>query len=92
MNLKELGIDYPQPRETVAAGPYSFRVTAPLDAREVKISVNDGPWRSCRQTDGYWWFDAYNEAAGDHVAVSRVIHADGTVAVSQPRLYSVLAN
>lgn len=90
--LKELGIDYPQTRETVGFGPYSLRVTAPLDARDVKISLNDGPWKQCRKTDGYYWLDITNEHPGEQIAISRVIHADGTVAVSQPRLFKVASN
>ena len=88
MPLKELGIDYPQAGEEIAAGAYSFRVTAPADAREVRISIDDGPWLVCRPTDGHWWLDCPNEP-GMHIAVTRVIQADGSMLVSQPRFFRV---
>lgn len=89
--LKELGIEFPQPGETIAPGAYSFRIAAPADAKEVSISIDDEAWHSCRQSDGRWWFDSNNEAIGDHVAVSRVIENDGSLHVTQPRLFRVQA-
>lgn len=87
--LKEVGIDFPHPGETIAPGTYSFRIAAPSDAKEVRISIDDEAWQSCRRSDGHWWFDWNNQAAGDHVAVSRVIENDGSILVTQPRLFRV---
>ena len=87
--LKEVGIDFPHPGETIAPGSYSFRIAAPADAKEVSLSIDDEAWHPCRQSDGHWWFDWNNEAAGDHVAVSRVIENDGSMHVTQPRLFRV---
>lgn len=88
--LKEVGIDFPQPGETIAAGStYSFRIAAPADAKEVSISIDDEAWHSCRQSDGHWWFDWSNQNPGNHVAVSRVIENDGSLLVTQPRLFKV---
>lgn len=89
VQLKEVGIDYPQPGERIGTGPYTFRLTAPEDAKEVRLSIDDGPWQPCRKEDGRWWFDWSSEAQGDHIAVCRVIEADGSFMVSQPRLFHV---
>lgn len=87
--LKEVGIDYPQPHESLTPGPYSFRVTAPEDAQEVRLSVDDGPWQPCRRSDGHWWLDWSGEEPGEHVAISRIVEADGSLIVSPPRLFRV---
>lgn len=87
--LKEVGIDYPQNGETLTPGQYSFRVSAPGDAQEVRLSVDDGPWQPCRKADGHWWLDWAGETEGEHIALSRVIEADGSLIVSSPRLFRV---
>lgn len=88
--LKTVGLDYPYPGELIARGQtYSFRITAPSDAREVRLSIDDGEWKPCRKDDGHWWFDWTAEGDGAHIAVSRVIEADGSMIVTQPRLFKV---
>ncbi|MBI2384742.1 MAG: hypothetical protein HYV14_01890 [Elusimicrobia bacterium] len=88
--LKTVGVDYPRAGETLAPGQdYSFRVTAPSDAKEVRLSIDDGEWKPCRMDAGYWWFDWTPQDEGDHIAVSRVIEADGSMLVTQPRLFTV---
>jgi hypothetical protein len=87
--LKEIGLDYPRPEETVKAGTYTFRLTAPADTREVRVSVDDGPWMSCRRSDGRWWFDANLDAVGEHFAIGRVVLGDGSLIVISPRLFRV---
>jgi len=87
--LKEIGIDYPHSGEVLAPGPYSFRLCAPSDAQEVRLSIDDGPWQSCRADDGHWWFDWSEATPGEHVAVSRVIEKDGSLILGQARLFQV---
>lgn len=87
--LKELSIDFPHPGETIAPGSYSFRIAAPLDAKEVSLSIDDEAWHACRQSEGRWWFDWSGAAVGDHVAVCRVIECDGSAHLTQPRLFRV---
>lgn len=89
MHLKELGIDYPHAGEEVGPGPYSMRITAPDDAREVRLSVDDGPWQPCRRENGHWWFDWSGDRPGEHVAVTRMIEDDGSLLIGQPRLFTV---
>jgi hypothetical protein len=89
--LKTVGIDYPYAGEMIAEGQsYSFRITAPSDSKEVRLSIDDGEWKPCRKDDGHWWFDWTAQAQGEHIAVSRVIEADGSMIVTQPRLFKVL--
>lgn len=87
--LKEIGIDYPHSGEVIAPGQYSFRLSAPADAKEVRLSIDDGPWQLCRDDNGYWWYDWPEAAPGAHVAVSRVIEKDGSLILGQPRLFQV---
>jgi hypothetical protein len=87
--LKEVGIDYPRPEEAVRPGTYTFRLTAPADTREVRVSIDDGPWMSCRRDDGRWWYDALLDVPGEHFAIGRVIQGDGSLIVTQPRLFRV---
>jgi hypothetical protein len=89
--LKEVGIDFPQPSETIVPGPYRFRIAAPADAQEVSLSIDDEAWHACRRGDGHWWFDSDNQAVGDHVAICRVIENDGSLLVAQPRIFVVKA-
>jgi hypothetical protein len=89
--LKEVGIEYPGAGEMVARGPYSFRISAPSEASEVRVSIDDGPWEPCRADDGRWWFDWSAREPGPHVAVTRVIEKDGTLILSQPRVFRILA-
>lgn len=90
-HLKEPGIDYPQPGEAITPGNYSFRITAPSDAKEVRISLDDGNWEACRNDDGHWWYDWNAGTPGEHLAVTRVIEADGSFFVTQPRVFQVRA-
>jgi hypothetical protein len=92
MRLKEVGIDLPHPNETLPRGPYRFRVTAPADAREVRISIDDGPWQPCRHDQAHWHMDWASVATGEHVAVARLIEADGSMMVTQPRLFRIAEN
>lgn len=88
--LKTVGIDYPYAGEMIALGQsYSFRITAPADSKEVRLSIDDGEWQPCRKDDGHWWFDWTAHAQGEHIAVSRVIEVDGSMIVTQPRLFKV---
>jgi hypothetical protein len=87
--LKEVGVNYPQANETIEPGHYSFKVTAAEDAKEVRLSIDDGAWQPCRYDNGFWWYDCQNEAPGTHVAVTRVIQADGSLILGQPRLFNV---
>lgn len=88
--LKTVGIDYPRPGDAIAPGqPYSFRVSAPADAQEVRLSIDDGEWKPCRKDDGHWWFDWSAQAEGEHIAVSRVIESDGSMLVTQPIVFQV---
>jgi hypothetical protein len=91
--LKTVGIDYPRPGEVIAPRQrYSLRISAPTDAMEVRVSIDDGEWKPCRVDNGFWWFDwTAPEAEGDHVAVVRVIVDDGSLLLAHPRLFKVQA-
>lgn len=87
--LNEIEIEYPRVEETIPSGPYSFRIRAQADAREVRLCIDDGPWQSCRADGGHWWFDWSSSTSGEHIAVSRVIKNDGSVILGQPHPFRV---
>lgn len=88
--LKTVGIEYPYASEVIARSQsYSFRISAPVDAKEVRLSIDDEGWQQCRKDDAHWWFDWTPQAPGEHVAVARVIEADGSLVVAEPRLFKV---
>ena len=64
--------DYPQKGETIAGPNYTFRISAPQDARRVEICINQGPWQACRKSAGYWWYDCRDLSRGPYEAQARV--------------------
>ncbi len=49
-------IDYPTEGEKIQEGSYAIRISTDPNS-EVEISINNGEWRPCRESIGYWWFD-----------------------------------
>lgn len=52
----EASIDYPKEGESVLPGHYAVRISAKT-AGSVEVSINNGPWHTCRTADGYHWYD-----------------------------------
>jgi hypothetical protein len=67
-----ISIDLPVEGETIRHFHYAVRITAPLDAELVEISIDAGPWRLCRYRGGYWWYDWADYFSGTHSVVARV--------------------
>ncbi|MGA2090441.1 MAG: hypothetical protein ABSH12_03140 [Endomicrobiales bacterium] len=49
-------IDYPTESETISGLHYAIRIGSSANGL-VELSINNGPWESCRYADGYWWYD-----------------------------------
>ncbi|PIR18743.1 MAG: hypothetical protein COV48_05860 [Elusimicrobia bacterium CG11_big_fil_rev_8_21_14_0_20_64_6] len=82
-------VDFPQDGEEIFVASYTMRIGCPGDAREVEVSIDGGPWRTCRCAVGYWWYDFSGGAAGGHRISARAQDADGRMIVSEPRVFSV---
>lgn len=82
-------IDYPQDGEEISLARYTMRIGCPGGAREVEVSVNGGPWLSCRSAVGYWWHDFSGGAAGIHRISARARDNEGRLSVSPERIFSV---
>jgi hypothetical protein len=81
-------LDYPKQAERIAQGHYGMRVTSP-DADEVDVSINQGPWLSCRASVGHWWYDWRNFDAGEHEVIARARAKGGRWLVSTPHEFFV---
>lgn len=82
-------IDYPLEGETVTAGEYTMRVTAPPQASRVELSIDGGDWEPCRLTDGRWWYDWRSFREGPHDVIARCHGGNECPRLSEPRDFGV---
>ncbi len=85
----ELTIDYPQPKDVVLSTAYTMRIGAVDRVDAVEVSVDGGPWQSCRSAVGYWWFDWSGYMAGRHELSARGRRSDGREVSTSQRQFSV---
>ncbi|MBI3563763.1 MAG: hypothetical protein HY079_01045 [Elusimicrobia bacterium] len=64
-------IDCPNQDETVSPGHYTFRISSSEALVEAEISVDRGPWNSCRHACGLWWYDWEAGRHGEHQVAAR---------------------
>jgi hypothetical protein len=69
-------IDHPQQKEMLHAADYVIRLGIG-GADVAELSIDQGPWLSCRATSGYWWYDWRAIAPGEHTLVARIKTYDG---------------
>lgn len=82
-------VEYPRRGERISSPDYTFRVFAPAEARKVGISIDQGPWKSCRPAVGFWWFDWSGFEDGAHQGVVSMTDEDGLRVVSEPHEFLV---
>ncbi|MBI5594760.1 MAG: hypothetical protein HY928_01585 [Elusimicrobia bacterium] len=87
--LLPVRIEFPQENETVVSSLYTFRMVVPEAAVSVDLCIDQGDWMPCRESVGLWWFDWTDFDNGEHEAVCRIRQQDGTVLVSEPRIFFV---
>lgn len=84
-----VALDHPAKGERVTAPCYTLRVGAIGDVERVEVAVDEGPWQSCRQAVGYWWYDWADYKGGWHRVVARACAADGRTIESETRKFRV---
>lgn len=68
---RTIAIDYPGNKKAVSGAHYAVRISAaPCD--KVEVSIDSGPWATCDNSAGYWWFHLRGLAAGEHRLAARV--------------------
>ena len=66
-----VAVSYPKDKEVITSAVYTFRIDA-CAAGHVEISIDNKEWHTCRQAEGYWWYDWANYAPGRHQAAARL--------------------
>ena len=66
-----VAVDFPRGGERVVSRDYALRVSTEAQGL-VEVSIDGGPWRACRKSAGFWWYDWSGYAAGPHCAFARV--------------------
>lgn len=89
VNRRMLAIDYPRQNEVIASPEYTVRVFAPKGAQRVGISIDQGPWKSCRPAVGYWWYDWSGYESGEHEIVVSMAMPDGKRIICEPHEFFV---
>jgi hypothetical protein len=82
-------LDYPQEDEKITTPHYTFRIGAIRETARVEISIDKGPWRACRPSAGYWWYDWSNYNDGPHQALAKAHEKEGHALTSAPRRFQV---
>jgi hypothetical protein len=85
----QLSVDYPRQGEKIPGSCYTFRINAPEDVQNVEVAVDQGDWRPCRQSAGYWWCDWSGYENGEHEITARLVTAEGRPVSSEPHEFFV---
>lgn len=82
-------IDFPSQDEKVTSREYTFRISVPVEAEIVEVSIDGSPWQACRPAVGYFWYDWTNYLQGHHKVAARVHLRDGEQYVTAPHSFRV---
>ena len=83
-------LDYPVNAEKITAPGYTLRAGTVGDAERVEISIDQGDWRPCRYSVGYWWYDWGGYAEGRHRAEVRACLKNGRTLTDGPVGFKVV--
>lgn len=86
---EQMSVDYPQELEVITSAAYSFRIGAPEAVRSVEARIDEGPWRPCRESCGFWWYDWSGYGNGLHEVLIRAENPHGWCIRSSPRKFMV---
>ena len=84
-----LAVEYPRQNEKITSSSYTVRVFAPQGAKRVGISIDQGPWKSCREAVGYWWYDWAGYENGEHQIIVSMETAGGIRVIAEPHEFFV---
>lgn len=84
-----LAVEFPRQDERITSSDYTVRVFAPETALKVGISIDQGPWKSCRSAVGYWWYDWSGFEDGRHQIVVSMTTPEGSRIISEPHEFEV---
>lgn len=82
-------VDYPTQDETLVSPQYTFRIAAPESAESVDVSIDQGPWLTCRKAEGFWWYDWSGYENGEHELIARTPGKNGRWLMSTPNEFMV---
>jgi hypothetical protein len=85
-------VDYPKEMEIITSSHYTLKFGSSDETRTVEVSIDGGPWRECRKTGHYFWFDWTNYMSGRHEIIARARLLDGDVEETAPRHVRVELN
>ncbi len=85
----KISITHPGKKETVSHPSYTLQVAVAEPAASVEILIDEGGWQPCREALGLWWYDWSGYHASEHKAVARLHRPDGTIALSELRIFEV---
>ncbi|HBB68141.1 MAG TPA: hypothetical protein DCZ93_12790 [Elusimicrobia bacterium] len=68
---ERINIDYPKSAEAVFSPHYAVRITA-APCETVEVSVDGGPYASCHNSAGHWWYHLNGLTEGAHKLAARV--------------------
>lgn len=89
VNRRMLAVNYPRQNEVITSWQYTVRVFAPTGAKRVGISIDQGPWKSCRPAVGFWWYDWSGYANGEHEIVTSMVAPDDQRIICEPHEFFV---
>lgn len=82
-------IDYPKHMETITSRHYTIRIGT-SEAKNVEVSIDNGPWQSARHSVGYWWYDWNNITPGNHEIIAKMHKNNGSFLISKRRRCKVV--
>ena len=85
----KVSVTHPRKKETISHPSYTIQVAVDEPAAGVEILIDEGDWQPCREALGLWWYDWSGYRASEHKAVARLRRPDGTITLSEPRLFEV---
>ena len=82
-------VDFPYQDEGIVSPQYTLRISAPENAESVDVSIDQGPWLSCRKAEGFWWYDWSGYENGEHEVIARTPGRNGRWLMSTPNEFMV---
>ena len=89
MNRTMLAVNFPRQNEVVSSSQYTVRVLAPDGVKRVGISIDQGGWKSCRPSVGFWWYDWSGYDDGEHEIIVSMVTPEGKRITCEPHEFFV---